>query len=76
VSKDPRVHLNNTALNTTTKAELLGQQSAVYEMRILQNGASMEIDYVTARIENQSFDREAFVQKDEKTFELSHTPLQ
>jgi hypothetical protein len=75
-TKDPRICFNNTALNTVTKDELLGGHSSVYEIRKLSNGAWMEIEYIVARIENQSFDREAFVQQDERTFNLSHTPLQ
>ena len=43
-------------------------------MRIVDNGDRHEIDYVTDRINNCSFDHEGFVQKSYKKFELSETP--
>jgi HEPN domain-containing protein len=42
-AKDARILTSNTALGIVTRDDLLGRPSAVFEMRILDNGARMEI---------------------------------
>lgn len=74
--KDPRLLASNTALGTLTKDELFAMPSAVFEMRILSNGTRIEIEYTTTRIDNRSFSRDAFVQLNEKQFQLVYPPLQ
>jgi len=73
--KDPNATLHNVALGAISKDELFALPSKVYENRRLNNGAWMEIDYVTATIENESFDHEGFVQINDRQFNLSHLPL-
>ena len=65
----------NTALGTITKIALLNQPSRVFECRFLY-GNYLGAEYVAARIEDASFEKEAFVQKSDKDFQLAYTPKQ
>jgi HEPN domain-containing protein len=75
-ARDPRILTMNTALGTLTRDEILNQVSTVYEMRILANRVRMEYHYSIARVDNTDFNRDAFIQVNEKQFNLAFTPMQ
>ena len=58
-SKDARILTNNTAMRTVTQEELFNRPSAVFEMRILDNGGRLEAHYLTEKIKPHGFDGEA-----------------
>lgn len=73
--KAPQLCSLNTALGSITKDALLSQPSQVFECRFLL-GNYMGAEYITERIEDNSFGREAFIQKSDRTFQLAYLPKQ
>ena len=73
--KAPQLCSMNTALGSITKDALLSQPSQVFECRFLL-GDYMGAEYITERIEDTSFGREAFLRKSDRTFQLAYLPKQ
>lgn len=73
--KAPQLCSLNTAFGSMTTDALLSQPSQVFECRFLL-GNYMGAEYITERIEDTSFGREAFIQRSDKTFQLAYVPKQ
>ena len=59
-SKDARILTDNTALGTITQEDLFNRPSAVFEMRVLDNGGRLEAHYQAEKLDNRNFDAEGF----------------
>lgn len=57
-SKDARILTNNTALGTISQEELFNRPSAMFAMRVLDNGGRLEARYQTEKLSNLNFDAE------------------
>lgn len=70
-----QLFFKNTAFGNITKDVLLSQPSLVFECRFLHRNY-LGAEYVTEKIADAVFGKDAFVQKSYRDFQLAYTPKQ
>jgi hypothetical protein len=75
-ANDQRILNANVAFGSARKEQLLNDPSSVYELRVISNGDRFEVHYTTSNISDARLDREAFVQVNDRSFNLAYTRLE